>query len=206
MKFLRAVGWSRWAVEAARLVSAGNSSRQRPPGLLSAGLGRPVPFAEPVAGALVAASRQASSRPAAALRKAGRQAREPRLRMPRQRSSLGHFLVGIGVHLPMIACRFPSLPALFRPIALAESGRMPTREMGNTDFCRIAATSDSSGFNGRGGARTRTEIPLHGILSPVRLPISPLGRVPWDGSREAGTVANGGRNGCVVLVSGAAAS
>ena len=122
MKFLRAVGWSRWAVEAARLVSAGNSSRQRPPGLLSAGLGRPVPFAEPVAGALVAASRLASSRPAAASRKAGRQAREPRLRMPRQRSSLGHFLVGIGVHLPMIACRFLSLPALFRPIALAESG------------------------------------------------------------------------------------
>ena len=29
---------------------------------------------------------------------------------------------------------------------------------------------------GRGGDRTRTEITLHGILSPVRLPVSPLGR------------------------------
>jgi hypothetical protein len=30
--------------------------------------------------------------------------------------------------------------------------------------------------NGRGGDRTRTELSLHGILSPVRLPVSPLGR------------------------------
>lgn len=37
--------------------------------------------------------------------------------------------------------------------------------------------------NGRGGARTRTELPLHGILSPVRLPISPLG-LREDGIRS----------------------
>ena len=42
--------------------------------------------------------------------------------------------------------------------------------------------------NGRGGDRTRTEIALHGILSPVRLPVSPLGRVrPGPGNARATT-------------------
>ena len=31
-------------------------------------------------------------------------------------------------------------------------------------------------FTGRGGTRTRTEVALHWILSPERLPIPPLGR------------------------------
>ena len=34
----------------------------------------------------------------------------------------------------------------------------------------------ASNTSGRGGARTRTDLTVHGILSPVRLPIPPLGR------------------------------
>lgn len=51
-------------------------------------------------------------------------------------------------------------------------------------------TQEYAPCNGRGGDRTRTEIPLHGILSPVRLPVSPLGR-PHDRSRWPAT--RGGR-------------
>jgi hypothetical protein len=51
-----------------------------------------------------------------------------------------------------------------------------------------------SRFNGRGGTRTRTEVALHWILSPERLPIPPLSRFEQSAwSEEQRAAGNGAR-------------
>ncbi len=52
----------------------------------------------------------------------------------------------------------------------------------NSHSCASACNSASRCDNGRGGTRTRTPLARYGILSPVRLPIPPLGQKeqwPW---------------------------
>jgi hypothetical protein len=64
-----------------------------------------------------------------------------------------------------------AVPSTSQPRARARGCSGPPTQ------ARIKLGKEFTG-NGRGGDRTRTELSLHGILSPVRLPVSPLGRRP----------------------------